>query len=96
MQDDIARSVSRSLKVTLLGKHEAGAARGGNAEAYNLYLQGKYFQSRRTREDLEKASGYYERALKLDPGHAGAWTGLANTHAFLASSGWVPLEDGYR
>jgi Tfp pilus assembly protein PilF len=46
----------------------------------NLYLQGKYFRARQRREDLEKAVSSHEQALKLDPGYARAWAGLAFAH----------------
>jgi TolB-like protein/Tfp pilus assembly protein PilF/predicted Ser/Thr protein kinase len=95
VQDDIARSVSSALKVKLLGEGGPAAARGGNAEAYNLYLQGKYFHDRRTREDLEKALSYFEQALKLDPGYARAWVGLAGAHASQADGGYVRVAEGY-
>jgi TolB-like protein/Tfp pilus assembly protein PilF len=96
VQDDISRSVSRALEVRLLGREEAPpAARRGNAEAYNLYLQGRYFEARRSREDLEKARDYYDRALGLDPGYARAWVGRANVDVFLAIEGDVSNGEGY-
>jgi TolB-like protein/Tfp pilus assembly protein PilF/predicted Ser/Thr protein kinase len=96
VQDDIARSVSSALKVRLLGEDAPSAAAGGNAEAYNLYLQGKYFLDRRSRGDVEKAISYYEQALKLDPGYARAWVGLARAHSRQADWGYVPVDEGYR
>jgi TolB-like protein/Tfp pilus assembly protein PilF/predicted Ser/Thr protein kinase len=96
VQDDIARSVSSALKVTLLGKGTPSAAPGGNAGAYTLYLQGKYFADRRRREDLEKAVSYFEQALKLDPGHARAWVGLAGAHSSQANLAYIPVDEGYR
>jgi tetratricopeptide (TPR) repeat protein len=96
VQEDIARSVSSALKVKLLGEGGPSGARGGNAEAYNLYLQGKYFSDRLSRENLEKAVSYYEQAVKLDPGYARAWVGLANAHSDQADRGDVPLAEGYR
>jgi tetratricopeptide (TPR) repeat protein len=92
VQDDIARSVSDAL----LGKDGSSIAPGGNTEAYNLFLQGKYFAARRNREDLEKAASYYEQALKIDPGFARAWVGLAGAHNDQADWGYVPLAEGYR
>jgi eukaryotic-like serine/threonine-protein kinase len=97
VQDDISRSVSRALEVRLLGRQAASPApRGGNAEAYNLYLQGHYFEARRSREDLEKARDYYDQALGLDPGYARAWVGRANVDVFLAIEGDVSTEEGYK
>jgi TolB-like protein/Tfp pilus assembly protein PilF len=96
VQDDISRSVSRALQVKLLGREQASpAARSGNAEAYNLYLQGRYFETRRSRKDLEKARDYYDQALRLDPGSARAWVGRANVDAFLAIEGDVSTAQGY-
>ncbi len=97
VQDEIARSVSRALKVKLLGKNRSPpASRGSNAEAYNLYLQGKYFFARRTNEDLKKAIAYYEQALRLDPAYALAWVGLAEAHIFESGQGDVPVHEGFR
>jgi tetratricopeptide (TPR) repeat protein len=96
VQDDIARSVSDALKLKLLGGPSAPPARTGNAEAYNLYLQGKYFLDRRTPQDVDKAASYYEQAVRLDPAYARAWTGLAAVHEAQADRSSVPIDEGYR
>ena len=54
VQDDIARSVSGALKITLLGE-KPSFAKSQNAEAYNAYLQGRYFLDRRGKEDSAKS-----------------------------------------
>lgn len=96
VQDDIARAVSSALRPKLLGKNVPPAAASGDPEAYNLYLQGKYFFERRTREDLAKAVSYYEQALKLDPGYARAWSGLSVARRYQANYGYIPRTEGYR
>jgi eukaryotic-like serine/threonine-protein kinase len=97
VQEEIARSVAGSLRVALLGgKTRTPSARGTNADAYNAYLQGRYFSERRGKENLEKANGYYEQAIKLDPGYAPAWVGLAVAHSRQADSGYLPVQEGYR
>jgi tetratricopeptide (TPR) repeat protein len=84
------------LKVTLLGgKAAAPSAKSTNAEAYNAYLQGRYFFDRISKENLEKAIGYYEQAIKLDPSYAAAWAGLAAARSRQADRGFVPLAEGY-
>ncbi len=96
VQDDIARAVSGALQVKLLGRGGAPPATpGGNAEAYNLYLQGRYLASRRTSSELEQAISRYRQALQLDPGYALAWVGLADAHSNQADLGAVPVEEGY-
>jgi TolB-like protein/cytochrome c-type biogenesis protein CcmH/NrfG len=97
VQDDIARSVAEALRVRILGsEEETPRARGGNAEAYNAYLQGKYFAGLETRESLEKATAYFQQALELDPGYATAWASLSMAHSLRAGQGFIPLEEGYK
>jgi serine/threonine protein kinase/TolB-like protein/cytochrome c-type biogenesis protein CcmH/NrfG len=97
VQDEIARSVAGSLKVALLGgKTATPSVQGKNADAYNAYLQGRYFYERRSKENLEKAIGYYEQAIKLDSGYAPAWVGLAETRSLEAGQGFLPVEEGFR
>jgi serine/threonine protein kinase len=70
VQEEIARAVAGSLKVALLGEKTATpSARGTNAEAYNAYLQGRYFLERRSPENSDRALGYFEQAIKLDSGY---------------------------
>ncbi len=94
VQDDVAKAVAAALHVTLLGPTSAApAVPQENVEAYNAVLQGRYFQDR---ENLEKAAGYFEQALKVDPNYAAAWAGLAVVRRGQAGAGSLPLEEGYR
>jgi TolB-like protein/lipoprotein NlpI len=93
VQDDISASVAGALKATLEG--QPVKTKETNPEAYNAYLQGRYFWDRRGKEDLEKAIGYYEEALRLDPNYARAWVGLSEVHSRQADQGYVPVDEGY-
>ena len=95
VQDEIARSVAGSLRVTLLGG-KTPASRGTSPEAYNAYLQGRHFYEQGSREGLEKAVSSYEEAIRLDPDYAPAWAGLAEARGQQASQGHMPFADGYR
>src|SRR5437667_10450387 len=72
VQQEIARAVAESLKVTLLGSQDRSAQRGapGNVEAHNAYLQGHFHFQRRNLEDYRKAVGYFDQAIRLDPDYA--------------------------
>jgi serine/threonine protein kinase/Tfp pilus assembly protein PilF len=97
VQTDISRSVAGALKVVLLNKDSGTpSSQTKNPEAYNAYLQGRYFYGRRGKEDLERAVTYYTSAIQLDPGYAAAWAGLAEAHHRQADNGYLPLEEGYR
>ena len=97
VQEDIARSVAGALKVTLLGnKIPVSSSQTKDTEAYNAYLQGRYFYGRRSKEDLERAISYYTSAIQRDSGYAAAWAGLAEAHHRQADNGYLPVEEGYR
>jgi TolB-like protein len=83
VQEDIARAVAGSLRVKLLGE-ELPVPRGTNVEAYNAYLQGKYFYARPTQKNIEKAIAYYEQAIKFDPNYAPAWAALSGARSYQA------------
>ena len=78
VQDDIARAITGELKLRLLN---AGSGRvpqrAISPDAYNAYLQGRYFYERRTHDDLTRAYDYFQQAVKLDPSYARGWSALA-------------------
>jgi len=91
VQEEIARSVAGSLKVTLLGE-KAPSPPATSVEAYNAYLQGKYFYARPSKENLERAIAYDEQATRLDPSYAPAWAALSRTLGFQAGA-YGPVQD---
>jgi len=93
VQDDIARTVARELGAALLPDEVKG--RSENFEAYRLYLQGRYFTNRFTREDAAKALEYSRRSVELDPRFALGWAGLSRIYTNLANDGSMPLGEGY-
>ncbi len=78
VQDEIARAITSELKLKLLKPLSVDTAqRSINVQAYNAYLQGRYFYERRTQDDLNKAYEYFQQAVKADPNYARAWSALA-------------------
>ena len=74
VQQEIARAVAESLKVTLLGSKDKSAQMAtNNVEAHNAYLQGHFHFQRRNLEDYRKAIGYFDQAIQLDPNYALAY-----------------------
>ena len=95
VQDDIARAVAGSLQVALLGSAKpAPSGKDTNVEAYNAVLQGRYFAERRSKENTERAVGYFEQASKLDPNYAPAWAGLARVRLNQIGAGDLPVAEG--
>jgi tetratricopeptide (TPR) repeat protein len=58
-----------------------------------LYLKGRSYWAKRTREDLETAVSYFNQAIDKDPGYTLAYVGLADTYAVLPDYGASPSED---
>jgi TolB-like protein len=83
VQEEIARAVAESLKVTLLGSDSAQKNAPKNVEAHNAYLQGHFHLVRRNVEDYRKAIGYYDQAIELDPEYALAYAERAEAWAFI-------------
>jgi TolB-like protein/Flp pilus assembly protein TadD len=85
VQEEIARAVAESLKVTLLGG-DARSVQGSapsNVEAHNVYLEGHFHLVRRNVEDFRKAIGYYDQAIELDPEYALAYAERAEAWTLL-------------
>src|SRR5438874_10306131 len=85
VQEEIARAVAESLKVTLLGSQDRPAQRGApsNVEAHNAYLQGHFHFQRRNLEDYRKAVGYFDQAIQLDPDYALACAERSEAWSFI-------------
>jgi TolB-like protein len=80
VQDEIAEKVSQALRVALQSAHRAPRP-APDIRAYNLVLEGHYFETRRTLRDVEKAVQFYQQAIDINPDYALAWARLA--HAYL-------------
>lgn len=48
-----------------------------NPEAYQLYLKGKYYTNKFTRDGFRKGIDYFNQAIALDPNYGLAYNGLA-------------------
>ena len=85
VQDEIARKIAEALRVTLTPQEQAAlAARPtDNLQAYDLYLRGKSYVRRLTRQDLEFARQMFENATALDAKFALAYAAIANACALI-------------
>ena len=87
VQDEIAGKVVAALKVTLLPTQELPKAqRINNPEAYQQYLQGRYYLNRFSIADFDKARAFLERACQLDPKFPLAWAALSRV--WVLQTGW--------
>ena len=87
VQDEMARKIAEALRVTLSPQElEALADKPTeNPQAYDLYLRGKRYARRLTRQDVEFALQMFENAVTLDPSFALAYAACANACAMYYS-----------
>jgi len=83
VQDEIARKIAEALRITLSPQEkEALAAKPTDSlQAYDLYLRGKSYARRVTRQDLEFALQMLQNAVAIDPKFALAYAAIANVCA---------------
>jgi serine/threonine protein kinase/Flp pilus assembly protein TadD len=85
VQDEMARKIAEALRVTLSPEElEALAVKPTeNLKAYDLYLRGKRYARRQTRQDLEFALEMFQNAVDIDPSFALAYAACANACAMF-------------
>ena len=86
LQTEITRDVSNRIKTKLSGAEAAKVEKNytANSEAYQLYLKGRFYGSKRTAKDAQKSIEYFQQAVAIDPNYALAYAGLAESNWFLA------------
>jgi serine/threonine protein kinase/Tfp pilus assembly protein PilF len=89
VQDEVSKKISQSLRLRLSGADEQKLAKRytNDAEAYQLYLKGRYFWNKRNEEGFRNGIEYFKRAEEKDPTFALAFSGLADSYALLSDIG---------
>ncbi|HKA21611.1 MAG TPA: tetratricopeptide repeat protein [Blastocatellia bacterium] len=92
VQDSISRRVAEALALELSGEQKQQITKRytDNIEAYNLYLQGRFFWNKFSEDGLKKAIEYFKQAIALDPDYALAYTGLSVAYNVQGAYGIVP------
>ena len=97
VQDEIASSVAKALRVNLLGDDVGHLVSGGtnNNEAFKAYLLGEHHRNRGDKEEaVRSAMAAYRKARALDPDYAKAYVGLARCWGQMAANSFVSYEEG--
>jgi eukaryotic-like serine/threonine-protein kinase len=84
VQDEIARQVTDALRVRLTGGQQERITKRytENAEAYRLYLQGRFYMNQVSEENFNRAVSFFGQAIVLDPRYALAYA--ARGESFLS------------
>ena len=85
MQENVSAKIVEALRMQLTNEEKENLQKRftEDSEAYQLYLQGRYFWNKRNEEGLKSATRYFEKALEKDPDYALAWAGLADTYSLM-------------
>ncbi len=94
VQDLISEKVISALELELTGEEQKRLTKHytENAEAYQLYINGRFYWERRTLEGLKKAIEYFEQAIGKDQNYALAYAGLSDSYALLGVFHLPPKE----
>ena len=97
VQREIAQEISSNLRTRISGDVERRVTKRytENAEAYQLYLKGRYFWNKRTRDDLRKSIDYFNQAIERDPNYALAYAGLADAYVLFPGYAVSSPQDSY-
>jgi TolB-like protein/DNA-binding winged helix-turn-helix (wHTH) protein/Tfp pilus assembly protein PilF len=97
LQSDVAQAVANEIELKLTPQQQARLAtlRPVNAEAYELYLKGKYYDARGGVSNAQKAQAYFQQAIQEDPQYAPAYAGMALAYPDFAVLSGVPVKDAY-
>jgi len=97
IQSEVAQNVAKELKATLTSveTEQINKYQTQNPEAYNLYLQGRFFIEKRREEAIRKSIEYFEKAVSADPKYALAYAGLADAYFELPFYSKTPKQEGF-
>jgi eukaryotic-like serine/threonine-protein kinase len=95
MQEMISKDIAERMRPKLSGEQKAHLAtpHTQNAEAYELYLKGRFYWKKRTEEGLNKGLAYFQEALQKDPNYALAYAGLADSYNMLGAWQFLPAQE---
>jgi TolB-like protein/predicted Ser/Thr protein kinase len=97
VQDEISLAIIEKLKVARAISDEGKLTKRytENAEAYNLYLKGRFYWNRRYRGGMQKGMKHFQEAIDVDPSFALPYVGLADSYALLAFYNYLSPAQGF-
>jgi TolB-like protein/DNA-binding winged helix-turn-helix (wHTH) protein/Tfp pilus assembly protein PilF len=95
LQTEIAQEVSERLRLRLSGDEKKQLAKRytESGEAYQLYMMGRYYRRRHTKEGYDKSIEYLEQAIKKDPNYAPAYAELGEVYRNLGWNLLLPSKE---
>jgi tetratricopeptide (TPR) repeat protein len=84
LQREVARDVVSEVRIKLRPQEQVafGSVRPVNPDAYDLYLRGRFYLNRQTKDDNQAAIAALERAVTTEPSFAAAHAELAQAYVW--------------
>ena len=97
LEDALSEMAAQSIRLQLSGEETRRFTKRSteNPEAYEAYMKGRYFWNKRTEAGLRKGLDYFRQAIKLDPGFADAYVGVADSYATLGLYSVLPPKQAF-
>jgi serine/threonine protein kinase/Tfp pilus assembly protein PilF len=97
VQEEISQRISENLRLRFSGEDQQLLAKREtrNSEAYQLYLQGRFYWNKYTEEGFRKSIEYFKRAIEKDPAYALAYSGLADAYSLLGELSVAPPKESF-
>jgi TolB-like protein/DNA-binding winged helix-turn-helix (wHTH) protein/Flp pilus assembly protein TadD len=97
LQRHLSRDIADNLRLKLTGveQEKIQHRNQSSAQAYELYLKGRFFWGKRTKIGLEQGIQYFQQAIAVDPNYALAYAGLADCYNLLDDWGQTAPRDSF-
>ena len=97
LQRELAQTIAQEIKIAVTPEEKTHLKESPmvNPEAYSLYLKGRFFWNKRTREGLRKAVEYFEGAVREDPDYALAYAGIADAYISMGDYYVLKPKEAY-
>jgi TolB-like protein/Tfp pilus assembly protein PilF len=94
LYNQVTRQIAEEVKIKLSPEEERvlNEIRTVNKEAYDHYLMGLFYWDKLSKESLDKALEYFNKAIEIDPEWAPPYSGIAQVWVGLAQMGFAGPE----
>jgi serine/threonine protein kinase/tetratricopeptide (TPR) repeat protein len=86
VQSEVAQQITGALSLALSPEEKSRVEKKAtaDAEAYNLYLLGRFHVNKWSGPEVQKAIDHFQEAIAKDPGYALAYAGVADAYELLS------------
>jgi len=91
VEGEVVREIAGAIRITLTPEEQSRVSQTRvPAEAFQAYLQVRFFWNKRTPEGFLRAIQFFEQAIDKDPLYAAAYAGLAD--AYILRGGYFAMD----